>query len=292
MVRFQRALELLKQGKVAEARQLLELLLRDGPDNPDVLYNLGMIYTDMNEPDRAVELLRRCIELAPAKANGYVALGFALTRRGENAAARANFAKALELEPDNPYALRNLGGLLAKEGDYDKAIELLQRALAKLPEDPNCLYGIGLCLFRKEQIDEADEYFKRYLALDKLPQTEDVKDLRREILNRNFHKQGLRPEAVFYCLGALQRFKGKPDEYVRSVAFEIALLGQTGLDVQHPDHKYKLKSLPGEYSGLHLVCIMYVGFRWIDPSIEVGMDLAREYVAARNLFDTEATQLI
>jgi len=284
--RFQRALDLLKQHKLPEARQLLEQLLADEPGNTGYLYNLGMLYTDMNETDRAVELLRRCTELAPAKTNAYVALGFAFARRGENAAAKANFAKALELEPDNPYALRNLGGLLGREGDYDKAIELLQHALEKLPDDPLSLYGLGLCLFKKEQFEEADKYLRRYVALGKLPQTEDAKEMRREILNRDLHQQGLRPDAVFYCLGALELFKGKPDEYVREVTFEIGLLGRSGLDVNNPDRKYRLKSLPGEFSGLHLVSIMYVGFRRIDPSVDVGMDFAREYVAARNLFDS------
>ncbi len=286
MDRFRRALELLREYKFLEARQLLELLLHDEPDNSDVLYNLGMLCTDMDERDRAIELLRRCLELDPARTNAYVALGFALSCRGEVAAAKANFAKALELEPDNPYALRNLGGLLGKEGDYDKAIAHLRHAFDKLPDDPLALYGLGLCLFKKEQFEEADKYLKRYLALGKLPQTQDAKDLRREILNRDLHKQGLRPDAVFYCLGALELFKDKPDEYVREVTFEIGLLGRSGLDVNSPDRKYRLKSLPGEFSGLHLVSIMYVGFRRIDPSVDIGTDLAREYVAARKLFDS------
>ncbi|HTW93044.1 MAG TPA: tetratricopeptide repeat protein [bacterium] len=287
MDRFQRALELLKQHRLPEARQLLELQLDEEPANSDVLYNLGMLCTNMDEPDRAVELLRRCLELDPARTNAYVALGFALSRRGEMAAAKANFAKALELEPDNAYALRNLGGLLGKEGDYDKAIAHLRHALEKLPDDPLSLYGLGLCLFKQEQFEEADKYLRRYLALGKLPQTEDAKEMRREILNRDLHQQDLRPDAVFYCLGALELFKDKPDEYVREVTFEIGLLGRSGLDVNNPDRKYRLKCLPGEFSGLHLVSIMYVGFRRIDPSVDVGMDFAREYVAARKLFESD-----
>ena len=286
MVRFQRALEFLKQGKLAEARQLLDLLLKDYPNDTDLLYNLGMLCTDMGELDRAVELLRRCVELAPTKANAYVALGFALSRRGEAAAAKANSAKALEFEPGNPHAHRNLGGIIGNEGDYDKAIAHLQQALAKLPDDPLVLCGLGLCLFRKEHFEEADSYLKRYLALGKLPQTEDAKGLRREILNRDLHKQGLRPDAVFYCLGALELFKDKPDEYVRKVTFETGLLGRSGLDVNNPDRKYRLKSLPGKLSGLHIVSITYVGFRRIDPSVDIGTDLARESVAARKLFDS------
>jgi hypothetical protein len=64
-----------------------------------------------------------------------------------------------------------------------------------------------------------------------------------------------------YCLGALERFtKMTPDE-VRKVGFEIAVLGMSGLDVNDPAPKHRLKSLPGEFSGPQLVSIHYVSFQ-------------------------------
>lgn len=38
--------------------------------------------------------------------------------------------------------------------------------------------------------------------------------------------------------------------------------------------KYTLTSMPGIFSGLHLVSLMFVGFRQIDPSLLGGTDLA------------------
>ena len=291
MTRLQRALELIKQNKRAEARQLLELLLKENPNEVDVLYNLGMLYTDSGETKRAVELLERCVGQSPDYANALVALGLALHRTGQSTRAREVLERALKLEPDNPYAHRNLGGLLGHEREYRPAIEHLQKALARLPEDPQSLYGLGLCLFRLEEYNDADPYLKRYLDLGRdQPMAGLAEDMRREIANHNFRSQGLRPDAILYCLGALDLFKAKPDDFIRDVTFEIALLGQGGLDITNAERKYTLKSLPGQFSGLHLVCIMYVGFRRIDPSVDIGMDVAREYVAARNLFDTEATR--
>ena len=37
---------------------------------------------------------------------------------------------------------------------------------------------------------------------------------------------------------------------------------------------------PGKFSGLHLLCIEYVGFKLIDPSVDLGFDLTAEYAAA------------
>lgn len=90
-----------------------------------------------------------------------------------------------------------------------------------------------------------------------------------------------------YCQAALERFEGMPREEVQKITFEIAMLGSRGLDVNTPDEKYTLRSLPGKFSGLHLLCIEYVGFQIIDPKVDIGFDLAAEYAAARGLFREE-----
>ena len=71
---------------------------------------------------------------------------------------------------------------------------------------------------------------------------------------------------------------------VERVTFEIGTLGRTGIDVNDPARQYTLKSLPGERSGLHIVCIMYAGMKSIAPEVDAGFDLAAEYEAATSLF--------
>ncbi|MDA8377616.1 MAG: hypothetical protein M0Z50_11295 [Planctomycetia bacterium] len=67
--------------------------------------------------------------------------------------------------------------------------------------------------------------------------------------------------------------------------YEIGKLGQTVLDVNSPDQKYQLRSLPGQYSGLHLVCLMYVAFKILNPSLDIGMDFSQEYQMAKKLYE-------
>ena len=61
---------------------------------------------------------------------------------------------------------------------------------------------------------------------------------------------------------------------------EIAMLGRSGVDINDPDDKYTLKALPGKFSGLHLLAIMYTAFRQIDPTMDTGADFSAEYQAA------------
>ena len=67
-----------------------------------------------------------------------------------------------------------------------------------------------------------------------------------------------RMDAVMYCLSALKTFETLTPAEVRNVEFEIAMLGTRGLDVNDPAPKYTLRSLPGQFSGLNLVALMYV----------------------------------
>ena len=52
------------------------------------------------------------------------------------------------------------------------------------------------------------------------------------------------PAAVWHFLSALERYDTLSDEKIREVAFEIAILGQNGLDYADPDTKYTLRSIP------------------------------------------------
>jgi len=74
------------------------------------------------------------------------------------------------------------------------------------------------------------------------------------------------------------------DREVLEIASEIAMLGRAGLDYASSDKKYSLTSIAGErFSGLHLMCLMYVGFQRVDPTLGTGMPLADAYSTALDL---------
>jgi hypothetical protein len=96
------------------------------------------------------------------------------------------------------------------------------------------------------------------------------------------------PAAVFYFLDAFKRFDAMTPEQVRDVAFEIALLGRNGLDYAAPDEKYELRALPDrKFSGLHLMCLMFAGFKRVAPEQDVGMDLNDPFLTALQLHQAQ-----
>jgi tetratricopeptide (TPR) repeat protein len=129
MDRFEQALEFLKRQQFEKAKEILEELLKEDPTSIDILYNLGMCYTELGDPETAIKMLAECVRYSPHYSNAYVAIGFAHSELGHFEEAKMFFSKALEIDPYNSYALRNLGGIYGKEGNHHKAIECLMRLI-------------------------------------------------------------------------------------------------------------------------------------------------------------------
>jgi hypothetical protein len=160
----------------------------------------------------------------------------------------------------------------------------LRQAVEMLPDDQQSQLGLGQALLAQEKLEEADEVLLRTIAINEHTRVaEQAKGLRSKLAHSTFQAKGGdagRFDAVAYCLGAIERFEKMSKGEVQKIGFEIAILGMKGLDVNDPTQKYQLKSLPGAFSGLHLLCLMYVAFKIIDASKDVGFDLSKEYEMA------------
>ena len=137
---FNQALALLKRGHYREAEPLLQSLHARFPDDEEVLFNYGMLLSDQGRLDLACRLLARLVELNPAHADGWAALGVAYARRRQTDSALEAYRTALRIAPKNPHALRNAGAILAGTAPAE-ALPLFQKAAQILPDDQRTLLG-------------------------------------------------------------------------------------------------------------------------------------------------------
>ncbi len=282
--RFAKVLKLLNAKEFIKAKPILEDMSRSDPNNQEILYNLGMCYSEIGDFDASIKTLEQCLRLKPDTANILTALSFSYINVRRFDEAEAALLRALELQPHNIYAINNLGGLYGKLGKYDLSLEILQRAEPNHPNDARLIYGLALSHQKLGNFSKADGYFRKLVKRGKDDAyTELAKVGLREIAQEEFKRKGLRPDAVMYCLSALQRFSKMTIPEIRKIAFEIALKGRNGLDTNDPSTKYQLISLPGNFSGLNLVCLMYVGFKAIAPEEDIGFDLSKEYSVAKDI---------
>ena len=280
------SIALLQQGEYGTAVPMLRTALQHRPDDPVILLNLGMALSDMQQLADALTLLNRLVALWPDQAPGWNALGMAHVRNNDQPAAEQAFRRSVALAPDDGHSLRNLGGLIARRSPKE-ALPLIKRAAELLPEDQAVQHGYGRALYETGDAAAADLVLERAAALNPLTELAELaRTLRSKIAHANMRGAfGAKPrmDIVEYCLAALKLFAGSPDK-CQAITFEIAMLGRQGLDINNPDIKYTLKSLPGTFSGLQLVSYMYVGFKRLSPTADAGIDLSREYKQAEQLF--------
>jgi len=238
--------------------------------------------------------LRRLLEIDPHHINGRVALGVALMRQGQDKQAATELRRAVQDDPSNPYAQRNLGGCLLRLGEYQEALTYLKQATELNPTDERAWFGLGQAYELTGNIDEADAAYRKVVEIDEYSEAaEQAKDARSKIAQKTFRSvtpNMERMDAVMYCLGALEKYEDITPDKVRQIGFEIAMLGMNGIDVNDPTQKYQLKSLPGTFSGLHLLCLEYVSFKQFALEIDIGFDLSAEYRSAHALFETKKNQ--
>lgn len=279
---FDYAIRLLQQGAYKPAEPILRALLRHGSDNGTIALNLGMMLSDQQRLDEAVTLLLEASSKMPDSANAWNALGVAYQRQRNPDLAIEALQKSHDLSPDNPYTLRNLGALLS-ESAPEVGLGYLRRAAELLPNDQQSMYGYANALLRTGDTASADEALKK--AIDIAPFTELAERCRQErtkVAHVGMRERGgeVRMDVVMYILSALQLFKDAGKQKEGTITFEVAMLGRSGLDINDSAQKYSLKSLPGKFSGLHLLALMYTGLKQLAPDQDPGVDFSKEYTQA------------
>lgn len=202
------------------------------------------------------------------------------------------FEKVVEMDSNDGYTHRNLGGILIGLKRLDEALVHLRKALELLPDDPQTIFGLASVL---EDVgtdaadEEADAVYQHFiLEHSKSPMAAQAEKSRRAFAHTRLKScsvDGFLPNVRMYIVEALKTFKKVGPTKRSEIALEIAVLGRSGLDINDPDSKYKLKTLPDTYSGLHLLAIMYSAFHQIDPKMEVGADFSAEYAAAMDMLN-------
>jgi Flp pilus assembly protein TadD len=189
-VQTRRAALLARQGKVREARELVQKVpertpedarsklvaeaqvLRDVkrwreagevlaaankrfPDDAELLYEQAMVEEKLNQVGEMERLLRRVIEIKPDHQHAYNALGYSLADRNQRLPeAKALIEKALELAPGEPFITDSLGWVEYRMGHRAEALQLLRKAYSARP-DPEIAAHLGEVLWVDGQRDEA-----------------------------------------------------------------------------------------------------------------------------------------
>jgi tetratricopeptide (TPR) repeat protein len=159
--------ELLREAKQwSEAEKVLAQANKAFPDDTDLLYEQAMIEEKLDKMDDMERLLRRVIELKPNHQHAYNALGYSLAdRKIRLDEARALIQKALDLSPGEPYITDSMGWVEYRLGHREEAIRLLRVAYQSRP-DPEIAAHLGEVLWTDGKTEEARRVWREARARD------------------------------------------------------------------------------------------------------------------------------
>lgn len=162
---FEQASRALSQGDYAAARRGFEQVLRREPGNPGVLGNLGVVYSRLDQPARAIEFYRRALALLPGDAGLKLNLGLAHMKLDQYVAAKPLFAGLSTTQGRELHAICQL-----QTGELEAATASLESLAAGPSASPAVLHFLALAYVRKQNLPRAEQIFQQLMA--RLPEAE------------------------------------------------------------------------------------------------------------------------
>ncbi len=143
---------------IEQLRRALEL----DPTSDEASRWLAASYA-RSDPAQAEAIFQRAIKLRPNYWGGYHSLGVFYSQRDRYADAVAMFQKVVALTPDNFRGYSNLGGVYLKKGDYAQALPYLERSVAIRPTGRG-YSNLGIAYYYMRQFPQAAQAYEQAIA--------------------------------------------------------------------------------------------------------------------------------
>jgi len=238
---IQKALNYFQSGDLQQAKEICKRVLKKQPENGEVLYFLGVIYSQLGNHDLAVQTIKKSLEYYPNNPDAYHLIGMSCQAQGKTdeaieyyrktiqfnplyAEAHNNLAnllkekrqteeaivqyeKAISIKPDLGTAWHNLGVIYQEREEYEKAAGCLKKAIQYDPTNENSYHLLGLALNSLGELQEAIECFRKAVKLNP-----DRADIYNNLAN-TYHETGDRDEAERCYRRAIQLETDSPFYY-------------------------------------------------------------------------------
>ena len=132
-----------EMGNFQRAVSAYQMVFDMNPDHSNALYNLGNIYRDQGRLSDALKMYERAIKADPRKSNAFLSIGTIFERQGKPENAKESFQKAIKVDPNNARAYFNLGYIEEKYGNLLKAIDLYNTSIELDAQNKDAHYNLG-----------------------------------------------------------------------------------------------------------------------------------------------------
>jgi Tfp pilus assembly protein PilF len=162
---LEKAADLVKQGKFADARAIYQGILSAHPDAYQVEPYIARTYYAEHQIDPAIEHLRAALAKDPNNVDVKLLLANVLTEKGATDESRQLLASIDESKINDPSTFVNAGIGLINQKQPAEALGWFEKAIAKFPQAPDAYYYRGITQLQLGNNDKAKADLTKFLSM-------------------------------------------------------------------------------------------------------------------------------
>ena len=157
---------LCETGDLSASIASFEKAILINPDYAEALYNLGVAYQKLDQPDMAIETYKKAIAIQHAYPTAHHNLGIIYFQKDQMNSAIKSFEWAIAYSPNYSEAIRNLGSALQKINQFDEAKKQFEKVISLDSEYAQAYEDLGILCEIINLPNEALSYFEKALKVN------------------------------------------------------------------------------------------------------------------------------
>ena len=155
-----------QEGKTVIAQDLYNQILKIDPSHSQSLSNIGVIFTNLKEHQKAKDCFEKAIEIDPNFTDAHYNLGVIFKDLGENQKAKNCFEKVIEINPNHVDAHNNLGVIFKDLGENQKAKDCFEKVIEINPNYLDAHNNLGNIFKELGEHQKAKECYEKAIEIN------------------------------------------------------------------------------------------------------------------------------
>ena len=162
---FDLALKNHLEKNLNDAQDLYNQVLKINPNHEGAHNNLGAIFEELQEYQKAKECYEKAITINPNRVDAHNNLGTIYKELGEYQKAKSCFEKVITINPNYEKAYFNQGNTYIDLGEYQKAIDCYKKVIELNPNYADAHCNLVSTLLEQNKFEEAEANYQKAIAL-------------------------------------------------------------------------------------------------------------------------------
>lgn len=158
-------IKLLNEGRIEEAIEYGEKIVKAYPDAADAFHMLGIAYAQMGKFPQCIKNICCAINIDPNNYLYHSNLSNAYVKIFNRKNAYLHLYEALRLNPNYAEGFNNLASMYYREGQLEKATENYEKAARMNPANWEVHYNLGNCYFKLNRLESAIEQYENTIRI-------------------------------------------------------------------------------------------------------------------------------